>query len=165
MDLARFNVPMLLIAPGSQQKFGATRDTVGTQVDVVPTIMGRLGGEVRHQCWGRDLLNLTRTIEGFGVIKPSGSDQTVAIISDNRILVQSKSKALKSYEYQLWTDPRASELKNDFQENDLKQKLDAYIQVATQSLLDNTTGLNVNTRKNATSKAPGDRLFAEKRGG
>ncbi len=153
MNLARFNVPLLLIAPGIQQKFGTTRDTVGTQVDVVPTIMGRLGGKVRHQCWGRDLLNLAKNDRGIGVIKPSGTDQTVAIISGNRILVQSKSRALTSYEYQLWTDPRASELKNDFQDDDLKQKLDAFIQVATQSLLDNTTGL-INTRKNATSKAP-----------
>ncbi len=52
MDLFRFNVPLLLIGPGIQDKFGAVSHTVGTQVDIVPTIMGRLGGEVRHQCWG-----------------------------------------------------------------------------------------------------------------
>lgn len=154
MNLARFNVPLLLIAPGIQEKFGSTRDTVGTQVDVVPTIMGRLGGNVRNQCWGRDLLNLPKDDAGFGVIKPSGSDQTVAIISGNKIVVQSKSKAVKSYEYQLWTDPRARELKHDEQEAELKRKLDAFIQVATQSLLDNTTGINSNTRKNTTTKAP-----------
>ncbi len=152
MNLARFNVPLLLIAPGIQEKFGSTRDTVGTQLDVVPTIMGRLGGNVRHQCWGRDLLNLPDGDRGFGVIKPSGSDQTVAIISDNKIVVQSKSKAVKSYEYQLWTDPRANELKHDEQESELKRKLDAFIQVATQSLLDNTTGINVTQRKNTATK-------------
>ena len=154
MNLARFNVPLLLIAPGVQEKFGSTRDTVGTQVDVVPTIMGRLGGNVRHQCWGRDLLNLPKDDAGFGVIKPSGSDQTVAIISGNKIVVQSRSKAVKSYEYQLWTDPRAKELKHDEQEDALKKKLDAFIQVATQSLLDNTTGTNINTRRNTPTKAP-----------
>ena len=152
MNLARFNVPLLLIAPGIQKKFGPTRDTVGTQVDVVPTIMGRLGGNVRHQCWGRDLLNLPEGDRGFGIIKPSGSDQTVAIISDNKIVVQSRSKAVKSYEYQLWTDPRAKELKHDEQEGGLKRRLDAFIQVATQSLLDNTTGLNVTPRKNTATK-------------
>jgi phosphoglycerol transferase MdoB-like AlkP superfamily enzyme len=141
MNLARFNVPLLLIAPGIQQKFGTTRDTVGTQVDIVPTIMGRLGGTVRHQCWGRDLLNLPADDHGFGVIKPSGTDQTVAIVSDNRILIQSKNKDVKSYEYQLWRDPRAKELANDPQKKELLRKLDAFIQVATQSLLDNTTGL------------------------
>lgn len=43
LDLGRFNVPLLLIAPGIQEKFGAVSHTVGTQVDIVPTIMGRLG--------------------------------------------------------------------------------------------------------------------------
>ena len=144
MNLARFNVPLLLIAPGIQEKFGGRRDTVGTQVDVVPTIMGRLGGTVRHQCWGRDLLNLPAGDRGFGVIKPSGSDQTVAIVSDQRLLVQSKSKALKLYDYQLWTAPRGVEVKDDEPlAHELKQKLDAFIQVATRSLLENTTGTGV----------------------
>ena len=144
MNLARFNVPLLLIAPGIQERFGSRRDTVGTQVDVVPTLMGRLGGTVRHQCWGRDLLNLPAEDRGFGVIKPSGNDQTVAIVSDHRLLVQSKSKALKLYEYQLWTAPRGVELKdNEALAHELKQKLDAFIQVSTRSLLENTTGTSV----------------------
>lgn len=154
MNLARFNVPLLLIAPGIRQKYGSRRDTVGTQIDIVPTIMGRLGGEVRHQCWGRDLLNLPAGDAGFGVIKPSGNDQTVAIVSGDRIVVQSRSKAAKSYEYQLWTDPRAKELTHDAQEEEWKRKLDAFIQVATQSLLDNTTGLTVNTRKRTAGNMP-----------
>ncbi|KXK71624.1 membrane protein, partial [Pseudomonas monteilii] len=37
LDLGRFNVPLLLIAPGIQEKFGAVNHTVGTQVDIVPT--------------------------------------------------------------------------------------------------------------------------------
>jgi phosphoglycerol transferase MdoB-like AlkP superfamily enzyme len=144
MNLARFHVPLLLIAPGIREKFGKTRDTVGAQVDVVPTIMGRLGGKVRHQCWGRDLLNLPPEDRGFGVIKPSGSDQTVAIVSDDKIVVQ--SKALKTYEYRLWPSPRAKVLKNDPQEAALKEKLDAFMQTATQSLLNNTTGTRADGR-------------------
>ncbi len=150
MNLARFNVPLLLIAPGIQEKFGKTRDTVGTQVDVAPTIVGRLGGDVRHQCWGRDLLTLPEGDPGFGIIKPSGNDQTVAIINGDKIVVQSKSKALKIYRYQLWTSPRADELTNDSEEGALKEKLDAFIQVATQSLLNNTTGLSIKRRSGDT---------------
>ncbi len=85
MDLFRFHVPLLLIAPGVTEQFGSRREVVGTQVDVVPTIMGRLGGEVRHQCWGRDLLALDERDPGFGIIKPSGSDQTVAMIRGEQI--------------------------------------------------------------------------------
>lgn len=139
-------MPLLLIAPGIQDRFGRTRDITGTQLDIVPTVLGRLGGTVRHQCWGRDLLSLPADDRGFGVIKPSGTDQTVAILSGDRIVVQAKSKSLKTYAYRLWTDPGSSELQDDPQEKDLQRKLDAFIQVATRSLLDNTAGLRIESR-------------------
>ena len=146
MNLARFNVPLLIIAPGIQEKFGKMRDIVGTQVDVVPTLIGRLGGTVRHQCWGRDLLALPPEDRGFGIIKPSGNDQTVAILNGDKIVVQSKSKALNSYTYRLWKNPGTELLNKDPQEDSLRQELDAYIQTATRSLLDNTTGLKIKPR-------------------
>lgn len=140
MDMFRFNVPLLLIAPGIQEKFGKTDTTVGTQVDIVPTIMGRLGGDVRHQCWGRDLLNLPEGDKGFGIIKPSGSDQTVAIIKGNEILIRPSEMEPKLYHYQLGANPSATLLDDQQQLNNLKPELEAYIQMATQSLLDNTAG-------------------------
>lgn len=140
MDLFRFNVPLLLIAPGIQDKFGARRDTVGTQIDIVPTIMGRLGGEVRHQCWGRDLLNLPAGDQGIGVIKPSGGDQTVAVVSSDRILVQPKDFAPRLYRYQLGANPKAERIPGD-SDPQLQRKLDAFLQTATKSLLENTAGI------------------------
>lgn len=141
MNLFRFNVPLLLIAPGIQEKFGKTNATVGTQVDVVPTIMGRLGGNFRQQCWGRDLLNLPADDKGFGIIKPSGSDQTVAIISGNEILVRPTGETPKLYRYQLGANPSASLLNDQQQISQLQPKLEAFIQMATQSLLNNTAGV------------------------
>ena len=141
MDLFRHHVPMLLIAPGIREKFGAQRDTVGTQVDVVPTIMGRLGGPVRQQCWGRDLLSLPAGDKGVGVIKPSGSDQTVAIVSGSKILVQPKGLAPRLYDYQLGAGAKVDLLTNDPAQTQLQQRLEAFLQVATQSLLDNTAGV------------------------
>ncbi|MFD1260588.1 LTA synthase family protein [Entomomonas asaccharolytica] len=140
MDMFRFNVPLLLIAPGVQEKFGKTNTTVGTQVDVVPTIMGRLGGDVRHQCWGRDLLNLPEGDKGFGIIKPSGSDQTVALIKGNEILIRPSEMEPKLYHYQLGAKPSATLLNDQQLLNSLKPELEAYIQMATQSLLENTAG-------------------------
>lgn len=140
INLSRFHVPLLLLAPGIRQTFGAQRDTVGTQVDIVPTIMGRLGGQVRHQCWGRDLLNLPADDTGFGVIKPSGSDQTVALIKDNRILVASRNKEVKLYDYRLSPTLAATIVQDDTATAPLKTALEAYIQTATRSLQDNTTG-------------------------
>lgn len=140
MDLGRFNVPMLMIAPGIQDKFGAVSHTVGTQIDIVPTIMGRLGGETRNQCWGRDLLNLPEGDKGFGVIKPSGNEQTVAIVSGDRILVEPKDMPPKLYRYVLGRTPKA-EIIDAPDIPDLRRKLDSFIQTATKSLLDNTAGV------------------------
>ncbi|KPG85963.1 LTA synthase family protein [Pseudomonas sp. RIT-PI-o] len=143
MDLGRFNVPMLMIAPGIQQKFGARDHTVGTQIDIVPTIMGRLGGEVRHQCWGRDLLNLPEGDTGFGVIKPSGSEQTTAIVTADQILVLPRDKDMgpKIWQYQLGATPHAEVVPNAPRTAELKLKLEAFLQTATKSLLDNTAGV------------------------
>lgn len=143
MDLGRFNVPMLMIAPGIQEKFGKLDHTVGTQVDIVPTIMGRLGGEVRHQCWGRDLLNLPQGDTGFGVIKPSGSEQTTAIITQDQVLVLPKEKdmAPKMYKYQLGANPGAEVVPDAPRTAEMKQKLEAFLQTATKSLMDNTAGV------------------------
>jgi len=140
VDLGRFNVPLLFIAPGIQEKFGAVRHTVGTQVDIVPTIMGRLGGTTQHQCWGRDLLNLPQGDQGFAMIKPSGGEQTVALVSGDRILIEPREMEPRLYRYQLGREFKA-DLINDATDVDaLRLKLDAFIQTATQSLLDNTAG-------------------------
>ena len=139
MDLQRFNVPLLLIAPGIQEKFGKVDHTVGTQVDIVPTIMGRLGGEVRHQCWGRDLLNLPEGDSGIGVIKPSGGDQTVAIVSGDKVLVQPKGFEPRFYSYTLGAKPTAQRI--EAVDETLHKRLEAFLQTATKSLLDNTAGV------------------------
>jgi phosphoglycerol transferase MdoB-like AlkP superfamily enzyme len=141
MDLGRFNVPMLMIAPGIQDKFGKVDHTVGTQIDIVPTIMGRVGGDVIHQCWGRDLLNLPEGDKGFGVIKPSGSDQTVALLTADRILVLPKDMPPKLYQYELGANPKGDVIPESADEVALKQKLEAFLQTATKSLLDNTAGV------------------------
>src|SRR5471032_1119726 len=141
MDLGRFNVPMLMIASGIQEKFGQRDHTVGTQIDIVPTIMGRLGGDTLHQCWGRDLLNLPEGDKGFGVIKPSGSDQTVALLTADRVLVLPKEMQPKLYHYELGADPKSEVIPESPDEAALKQKLESFLQTATKSLLDNTAGV------------------------
>ncbi|MFC0665915.1 LTA synthase family protein [Azotobacter chroococcum] len=142
MDLLRFNVPLLLIGPGVQEKFGARRDIVGTQLDIVPTVMGRLGGAVRHQCWGRDLLDQPADSPGFGVIKPSGGDQTVALVSGDRVLVQPPGLAAKLYRYRLGSDPASQPLVAAPDEAALKRQLNAFLQTATASLLEDTAGVS-----------------------
>lgn len=142
MDLFRFHVPLLLIAPGITEKFGARRETVGTQVDVVPTIMGRLGGEVRHQCWGRDLLALPASDPGFGILKPSGSDQTVALVRGERILVQPRGLDARAYTYRLGRDAQSLRLEPGPEDRAARRQLEAFLQSATDSLQNNSAGVN-----------------------
>jgi phosphoglycerol transferase MdoB-like AlkP superfamily enzyme len=146
MDLYRFNVPLLLIAPGIQEKFGATREVVGSQVDVVPTAMGRLGGATRHQCWGRDLLSLPQGDAGFAVIKPSGGGQTVALISGERILVKPKNAKARLYAYRLGANGQAVPLPDAGDADAMEKKLDAFIATATRSLLNDTADAVGGTR-------------------
>ncbi|WP_205342985.1 LTA synthase family protein [Denitrificimonas caeni] len=140
MDLYRFHVPMLLLAPGIQDKWGAKNSTVGSQVDMVPTIMGRLGDKVQHQCWGRDLLTLPKDDQGFAIIKPSGSDQTVALIKGERIVIKPKDLDARVWNYQLGANPQSAPATEEPADKQLLQQLNAYIQTATSSLLDNTAG-------------------------
>ena len=148
MDLGRFNVPMLMIGPGVQQKFGQRSSIVGTQIDIVPTIMGRLGGESRNQCWGRDLLNLPEGDKGFGVIKPSGSEQTVALVTGDRILIEPKDMEPKVLAYTLGRTPHAEVIPDAPDTQELRNKLDSFLQTATKSLLDNTAGVEASKNKN-----------------
>ncbi|MDR0529770.1 MAG: LTA synthase family protein [Zoogloeaceae bacterium] len=151
MDLYRFNVPLLLIAPGIQEKFGKTLDVVGSQVDIVPTILGRIGKKTRHQCWGRDLLGVAKDKEdeGFAVIKPSGGDQTVAFISGGRILVWPKNAETRLYDYRLGSAPGVRRVKDAPDAQELRKKLAAFISAATKSLLNNTAGA---TRKEESAE-------------
>ncbi|WP_405120164.1 LTA synthase family protein [Pseudomonas leptonychotis] len=153
MDLFRFHVPLLLIAPGIQNTFGSTQDIVASQVDIVPTIMGRLGGTVRQQCWGRDLLSLPANDPGFAIIKPSGSDQTVAMLKGEEILILPKDMEPRRYRYQLGAHPQATLLAPPTPGDTLTQQLQAYLQTATGSLLGNTTGVADSSATAATSTA------------
>ena len=125
LDLLRFNVPMLLIAPGITERFGQRNDIVGTQVDVVPTIMGRLGGAVQQQCWGRDLLALPAGDKGFGVIKPSGGGQTVGLLRGDELVVQPRGEQPRAYRYQL--GPQATVTEQAHVPGDLQEQLKAYV--------------------------------------
>ncbi|WP_211825895.1 LTA synthase family protein [Kistimonas asteriae] len=143
IDLLRFYVPMLMIAPGIQVQFGRERATVGTQVDVVPTIMGRFGEPQQHQCWGRDLLSLPSSAPGVGVIKPSGGSQMAAIVEGDLALVLTPGFGSRLYRYHLGSHPQAVAIQNQTVEETMQVQLEAYIQSATQALQNNTAGSGV----------------------
>ncbi|WP_061242754.1 LTA synthase family protein [Ectopseudomonas composti] len=140
MDLSRFSIPLLMIGPGVQETFGNSRDIVGSQIDVVPTIMGRLGEPTQQQCWGRDLLSLPQDDAGVAVIKPSGSDPTVALVSGEHILVKPRDRDAHLYRYWLGRDAGGEVIDDAQLRSGLEHKLSAFEQTATDSLINNTTG-------------------------
>ena len=140
MDLSRFSIPLLMIGPGVQETFGSSRDIVGSQIDVVPTIMGRLGEPTQQQCWGRDLLSLPQEDAGVAVIKPSGSDPTVALVSGEHILVKPRDRDAHLYRYWLGRDAGGKVVDEPQLRSEMEHKLSAFEQTATDSLINNTTG-------------------------
>ncbi|MCD6186812.1 MAG: LTA synthase family protein [Desulfuromusa sp.] len=142
IELLRFHIPLLLLAPGLQEEFGSKRSIVGTQVDIVPTIMGLLGKPFIHNCWGRNLLNVATDDPGFGIIKPSGNDPTVAMLNGNQILVKPPDgHNPQLYNFKLY--PQAvTELNNNQQDtSEMTTMLNAYVQTAMDALLTNRCGV------------------------
>ncbi|MGB5716561.1 MAG: sulfatase-like hydrolase/transferase, partial [Gammaproteobacteria bacterium] len=141
IDLLRFRVPMLILGPGIRETYGAVNHTVATQTDVVPTVVGLLGEPFVHQCWGRNLLSLQDDDPGVGVIKPSGSDQTVALIRGDQLLVKPPGGKELLGRYALYPD-EFYHLEEDNELNkELSAELAAFIQSALQSLRDNRSGV------------------------
>lgn len=55
-DIKGFKIPMLLWSPNKELLETKVIDKVGSQVDILPTIMGVLGGSYRSASWGQDLI-------------------------------------------------------------------------------------------------------------
>lgn len=142
IDLFRFHVPLLFIGKDIQSRYGKINATVGSQVDVVPTIMGILGGSYVHNCWGRDLLAIPKGDPGCAVIKPSGNDHTVAVLEGDKILVMAPNTGARLFRYEIRPSLSAEPVDNTLMMEKMQKTLNAYIQTATHALTENKAGHN-----------------------
>lgn len=140
IDLWRFHVPLVIWGKDVQQHYGKTRTVVGSQVDIAPTIMGILGGDYDHHCWGRDLLSLPANDPGRAFIKPSGTDFTTAFIEGDKILVQPPNATPTLYSYTTLPDLIATPVDDKQAQERMNTLMNAYIQTATRALIDNRVG-------------------------
>ena len=72
--ISRFNIPLFIHVPGLEE--GKRVETVGGQVDIMPTVANLLGislAEQDHIVFGHDLLNITNNIIGMRYYLPTGS--------------------------------------------------------------------------------------------
>ena len=93
LNLERFKVPLLLYAPGIL--FPARRSVVGSQVDILPTIMGLLHLNYLHASFGHDLLTLEDD-EGFAIL---ANNQQIGIINDTYYMIENLGINTSFYEY------------------------------------------------------------------
>ena len=63
-----FHIPLLIYSPNLLSDSSVIVETFGSQIDILPTLMGILGGDYIHESWGRDLLNLSDDDNGFAII-------------------------------------------------------------------------------------------------
>jgi phosphoglycerol transferase MdoB-like AlkP superfamily enzyme len=68
LDPKDFYVPLLIYSPTLLGRKGERIEKVGGQTDILPTIMGLLGGDYTHASWGRDLLKLPPSDSGFAIM-------------------------------------------------------------------------------------------------
>lgn len=151
IDLFRFHVPLLFIGKDIQGRFGKINETVGSQTDIVPTVMGMLGGSYVHHCWGRDLLALPKSDPGFAVIKPSGNEQIVAFIEGETILIKAPDTGPKLFRYRV--RPMSAEpLDDPMMIKKMQKAMNAYIQTASHALIENKTGHNDEMNQNSRNQ-------------
>ena len=70
IDWKKFSNPLVIWTPGGQLKHEVI-EKAGSQLDLLPTIMGILGGEYIHSSWGKDLLD------------KDNKDSTVYVVENN----------------------------------------------------------------------------------
>lgn len=104
--------------------------------------MSLLGTPFIHQGWGRNLLQTRDNDPGFGIIKPSGSDPSVALLNGHRIYVKPPAgRKPQLYDFRLYPQAEASPINDDAEAQRMDNELKAYIQTAMTALVSRQTGI------------------------
>lgn len=92
MDPAHFRIPLLILGSGVPDSAQVV-PICGSQVDILPTLMGLLGGSYEHASWGRDLLRLGSDDTGLAWMT---AHDRIGLIAANRFYLEwlGRSQAL-----------------------------------------------------------------------
>ncbi len=141
VNLLRFHVPLLFLSPYLDEQRGIKIEKVGSQVDIAPTIVSLIGAEADQQCWGRDLFDSSRGDSGYAIIKPSGSEPTMAMVQDDKIMTYEPAAGARLYQFDLASGPGkrpgTTPINNSALEANMTGSLLAYVQTALTSLREN----------------------------
>ncbi len=68
LDPGFFHIPFLIYAPTILPDLAGRYSQYGCQTDILPTLMGLLGGNYTHASWGRDMFHLPDVGDGFAIM-------------------------------------------------------------------------------------------------
>jgi phosphoglycerol transferase MdoB-like AlkP superfamily enzyme len=101
-------IPLLLYTPDGSLK-PQRIDEVGSQVDILPTVMGYLGGKYKNASWGKDLLN-SKDGERMAYIKSPKEFEKAVIMYKNYYYLKDGSKfTLRDRKTMKTLDPKEKE--------------------------------------------------------
>jgi phosphoglycerol transferase MdoB-like AlkP superfamily enzyme len=125
-----FRVPLLILGPKELIQPGRMVDVVGSQVDIVPTILNLLRVQYTHSSWGRDLLRLDEGDPGFAMIN---AGDRIGCVTRDYFYLEWLGRQTSLYEYDsLRTDP--VDVRDVYPEEFslLQRRTRAYMQLAEQ---------------------------------
>jgi len=130
LDPETFRIPLLILGPKGTIPSGHVIDAAGSQVDIVPTVLGLLGGMYEHRSWGRDLLRLEEGAPGFAMINAANR---IGCVTRDYFYLEWLGRQTSLYEYDsLGSDP--IDIKGEQPElfEELQLRTRAYMQLAQQ---------------------------------
>ncbi|MGD9707834.1 MAG: LTA synthase family protein, partial [Candidatus Delongbacteria bacterium] len=94
MDRNKFHIPFIIFSENEDVKaFSSSIDDVCTQIDVLPTVMGLLGGEYENASWGRNILNRNEPQFAFMT-----DGDKVGLLHNGILLLKSHSREPRYYD-------------------------------------------------------------------
>ncbi|MFW6155342.1 MAG: LTA synthase family protein [Planctomycetota bacterium] len=84
VDVEGYRVPCLFYGPGLADLARRRVDTPCSQVDLMPTVLSVLGGDISHGTFGRDLFALDADDPGLALLR---KDRATALVRGDRALV------------------------------------------------------------------------------
>lgn len=129
MNPGMFHIPLLIYSPAILGDSTVYIDKYGSQVDIVPTLMGLLKDRYVHESWGRDLLALEESDKGFAV---TNLWRKIAWLDSDYLYVEDSGQII--YYYQIAADSIIQKQPDSTDINFLQRQaaLRAYTQLADQ---------------------------------
>jgi len=124
----QYHIPLLIMGGAIKSYNGMTVDKIGSQVDIIPTLLELANIKTDYKGWGRNLFGLEENDPGFAVLT---LDDRMALLQGNYLLTKITDDIIQLYDL---NDP--DYLKNDLSDSlvvivdSMLYRLNAYLQTS-----------------------------------